>query len=144
MLDFFDYAGAVSTHLGIGPVFDLGTCCEPISAQVPDEHDSARLAGAFRALGDPVRLRLLSLLLTAEGGEVCACDLVDPLHRSQPTVSHHLKVLRDAGLITAERRGANIWYTVRHEQLDALCGLLGHRAPREPASASPSRSRRAR
>jgi ArsR family transcriptional regulator len=83
------------------------------------------MAAALRALGDPVRLRLLSLLLTADAGQVCACDLVDPLRRSQPTVSHHLKVLRDAGLVSAERRGTNVWYSVRQDQLDALRSLLG-------------------
>jgi ArsR family transcriptional regulator len=130
----------VVSHPDAGPVLDLGACCEPLSTQVPDEDDSARLAGAFRALGDPVRLRLLSLLLTSDGGQVCACDLVDPLHRSQPTVSHHLKVLRDAGLVTARRRGANIWYAVRHDQLDALCGLLGRRGPvaSDPCASSSS------
>jgi ArsR family transcriptional regulator len=94
---------------------------------VPDEVESQQLALAFRALGDPVRLRLLSLLLTAAAGEVCACDLVDPLERSQPTVSHHLKVLREAGLVTARRRGTNVWYGVRHDQLRALTGVLGAR-----------------
>jgi ArsR family transcriptional regulator len=83
------------------------------------------MAAALRALGDPVRLRLLSLLLTADAGQVCACDLVDPLRRSQPTVSHHLKVLRDAGLVSAERRGTNVWYSVRQDQLDALRSMLG-------------------
>lgn len=82
------------------------------------------MATAFRALGDPVRLRLLGLLLTASGGQVCACDLVDPLGRSQPTVSHHLKVLREAGLVTASRRGTNIWYAVRLDQLASLRAML--------------------
>jgi ArsR family transcriptional regulator len=94
---------------------------------VPDEAESDGLAAAFRALGDPVRLRLLSLLLTAEQGQVCACDLVEPLRRSQPTVSHHLKVLRDAGLVQADRRGTNLWYSVRHDQLDALRSMLAPR-----------------
>jgi ArsR family transcriptional regulator len=107
------------------PVVDLGACCAPLARDVPDQAGSELLASAFKALGDPVRLRLLSLLLTAEGGEVCACDLVDPLERSQPTVSHHLKVLREAGLVTATRRGANVWYAVRGDQLAALRGVLG-------------------
>jgi ArsR family transcriptional regulator len=106
------------------PVVDLGACCAPLTRDVPDEVGSAVLAAAFRALGDPVRLRLLSMLLTAEGGEVCACDLVDPLERSQPTVSHHLKVLREAGLVTASKRGTNVWYAVRAEQLAALRDVL--------------------
>lgn len=108
----------------IGPVLDLASCCRPLAADVPDEQESAQLAAAFRALGDPVRLRLLALLLTARGGEVCACDLVDPLGRSQPTISHHLKVLREAGLVSSTRRGTNVWYSVRRAQIDALRAVL--------------------
>ncbi len=116
----------------IGPVLDLTACCDPLAADVPDEAESARVAAAFRALGDPVRLRLLGLLLTAPAGEVCACDLVIPLDRSQPTVSHHLKVLREAGLVTATRRGTNIWYDARRDQLAALRRVL------EPATHQPA------
>jgi ArsR family transcriptional regulator len=122
-------------QVDLGPVLALRECCEPLTAQVPDEADSARLATAFRALGDPVRLRLLSLLLTARGGQVCACDLVDPLHRSQPTVSHHLKVLRDAGLVTARRSGTNIWYSVEHQQLDTLRHVLQVPSGEQPDAA---------
>ena len=92
---------------------------------------AARLAAALRALGDPARLRLLGMLMTAARGEVCACDLTVPLGRSQPTVSHHLKVLREAGLVAATRRGTNIWYTARPEQLEALRAVL---APATPAT----------
>lgn len=108
----------------VGPVLDLVACCEPLAAEVPDEADSVRVAAAFRALGDPVRLRLLGILMAAPEGEVCACDLAAPLDRSQPTVSHHLKVLREAGLVLATRRGTNIWYAARHEQLAALREML--------------------
>lgn len=107
------------------PIIDLSACCQPLAADVPDEQESARLAAAFRALGDPVRLRLLGLLLAAEEGNVCACDLTEPLGRSQPTVSHHLKVLREAGLVTATRRGTNMLYAVRTDQLGALREVLG-------------------
>ena len=108
----------------IGPVLDLVGCCEPLVVEVPDEEESSRVAAAFRALGDPVRVRLMSILLRAPDGEACACDLVDPVSRSQPTVSHHLKVLREAGLVTATRRGTNIWYAVRTDQLAALREVL--------------------
>lgn len=108
----------------LGPLPNLQACCEPLSAEVPDENESAAMAAAFRALGDPVRLRLLGLLLTDPGGEVCACDVVAPLGRSQPTVSHHLKVLREAGLVTSTRRGTNIWYSVCHDQIAALRCVL--------------------
>ncbi|MFP5218425.1 MAG: ArsR/SmtB family transcription factor, partial [Actinomycetes bacterium] len=103
---------------------DVAGCCAPLGASEIDGADAAVLAEAFKALGDPVRLRLLSLLATAEDGEVCACDLVEPVGKSQPTVSHHLKVLRDAGLVTATKRGVNIWYAVVPAQLEALRGVL--------------------
>jgi ArsR family transcriptional regulator len=102
----------------------LEGCCQPLATTVPGPEESAVIARAFRALGDPVRLRLLGLLMAAPEGEVCACDLADPLDRSQPTVSHHLKVLRAAGLVTATRRGTNIWYAVRTEQVGALQEVL--------------------
>ena len=105
-------------------VLDVSDCCAPLSAEVLDEEAAATLAEAFKAVGDPVRLRLLSLLLTAAGGEVCACDLVEPVGKSQPTVSHHLKVLRQAGLVTATRRGTNIWYAVVPAQVEALRRVL--------------------
>ena len=103
---------------------DVSTCCTPLSERALPAGSAALLAEAFKALGDPVRLQLLSLLATSEEGEVCACDLVAPVGKSQPTVSHHLKVLRDAGLVTATKRGVNIWYAVVPEQLEALRGAL--------------------
>ena len=112
---------------------DVSACCAPLSGSQLAAPDAALLADAFKALGDPVRLRLLSLLATSEQGEVCACDLVDPVGKSQPTVSHHLKVLRDAGLVTATKRGVNIWYAVVPEQLEALRGVL--QAPQTVARA---------
>jgi ArsR family transcriptional regulator len=103
---------------------DLAACCSPLGASPLSEGAAAPLAKAFAALGDPVRLRLVSLLMTADGGQVCACDLVEPVGKSQPTVSHHLKVLREAGLVTATRRGQNIWYAVAPQQVAALRDLL--------------------
>jgi ArsR family transcriptional regulator len=103
---------------------DLSACCTPLSASPLSDEAAATLAKAFAALGDPVRLRLLSLLMTADGGQVCACDLVEPVGKSQPTVSHHLKVLRQAGLVSATRRGQNIWYAVVPEQVAALRDVL--------------------
>jgi ArsR family transcriptional regulator len=103
---------------------DVLACCAPLAGREIDRADAGVLAEAFKALGDPVRLRLLSLLATSAEGEVCACDLVSPVGKSQPTVSHHLKVLRDAGLVTATKRGVNIWYAVVPEQLEALRGVL--------------------
>ena len=106
------------------PVLDDALCCAPLSAAPLDADAALPLARAFSALGDPVRLRLLSLLMTAAAGEVCACDLVEPVGRSQPTVSHHLKVLRDSGLVSATRRGSYIWYAVAPAQVSALRAVL--------------------
>ena len=109
------------------PVLDqpeVVACCAPLAAEVLGEDDAHTLSRQFAALADPVRLRLVSLLATAEGGAVCACDLVEPVGRSQPTVSHHLKVLADAGLVTSERRGRNVWYAVVPAALEVLRGAL--------------------
>ncbi|KWX03046.1 ArsR family transcriptional regulator [Carbonactinospora thermoautotrophica] len=107
---------------------DLTEACTPLRGEKLSPQRAAVLADAFKALGDPVRLRILNLLLTAPEGKVCACDLVDPVGRSQPTVSHHLKVLREAGLVTADRRGTWIFYSAVPERLEALTRVLnpGH------------------
>lgn len=86
--------------------------------------DAEVLSRQFAALADPVRLWLLSLLARASGGSVCACELAGPAGKSQPTVSHHLKVLSEAGLVTSERRGRNIWYAVVPAALAALREVL--------------------
>jgi ArsR family transcriptional regulator len=95
-------------------------CCAPIQAETLDVVDARTLAKGFAALGDPVRLQLLSLLATSGAGAVCVCDLVEPVGKSQPTVSHHLKILREAGLVTSERRGTNNWYAAVPGALDGL------------------------
>lgn len=100
-------------------------CCPSVLDAPLARDDAAEMAQAFAALGDPVRLRLVSLLATALGGEVCVCDLVDPLGRSQPTVSHHCKILVDAGLIVGEKRGRWVWYRVVPERLLELRAILG-------------------
>ena len=82
------------------------------------------LAGIFRALGNPGRLRLLSFLAAQPGGEACVCNLMEPLGLSQPTVSHHLKVLTEAGLLERERRSTWIYYRLRLERLGELCAAL--------------------
>lgn len=85
-------------------------CCPSLLDSPLDEPEADDLARAFAALADPVRLRLLSLI--AEAGEVCACDLLEPLGKAQPTVSHHTKVLADVGLITGEKRGRWVWWSL--------------------------------
>ena len=99
---------------------DVEPCCAPIRDALVSARDAATLARQFAALADPVRLQLLSMIATDPNGAVCACDLVEPTGRSQPTVSHHLKVLREAGLLTSERRGINNWYAAVPAALDAL------------------------
>jgi ArsR family transcriptional regulator len=100
---------------------NVGVCCAPLSSSL-DEGEANELAGAFAALADPVRLRLLSLIASAD--EVCACDLTEPVGRSQPTVSHHTKVLAEAGLITGEKRGRWVYWKVVPERVAALRGTL--------------------
>jgi ArsR family transcriptional regulator len=99
-------------------------CCSPLTAEVLSETDAEVLADALKVLADPARLRLLSLVASADAGEACACDLVEPLGRSQPTVSHHLSLLVDAGFLTREKRGRWAWYRVVPERLDLLRGAL--------------------
>ena len=101
---------------------DQDACCTPILAAPLAPADAEHLAGAFAALGDPVRLRLLSLIAAA--GECCSCDLQAPLGRSQPTVSHHTKALAAAGLIVGEKRGKWTWWRVVPERLDDLRQIL--------------------
>jgi len=103
---------------------EVQACCAPLASEVLGEVEAATLARQFAALADPVRLRLVSLLATAEGGAVCACDLVDPVGKSQPTVSHHLKTLVESGLAVSERRGRNVWYAVVPSALEALRAAL--------------------
>ena len=105
-------------------VLEADECCPTICEAPLSEADAAELARGFAALSDPARLRVLSLLASAEAGEVCACDLVEPVGRSQPTVSHHLKVLSEAGLIVGDRRGRWIWYRVVPGRLAQLRAAL--------------------
>lgn len=100
-------------------------CCQPILEEVVDTESAVQLATAFKALADPVRLRLLSIVATAPSGEACACDLIEPVDRSQPTVSHHLAVLVEAGLLTREQRGRWAWFQVVPERIEALRDVLG-------------------
>lgn len=86
--------------------------------------DAQRLAQSFAALGDPVRLRLLSLIASSPAGEVCACELVEPLGKSQPTVSHHLRILREAGLVSVDKRGTWMWYRLTAKRLDEIRDVL--------------------
>jgi ArsR family transcriptional regulator len=102
----------------------VGACCSSVLVEPLEVDDAAVLARGFAALADPARLRLLSLIAARPEGEVCACELVEPLGKSQPTVSHHLKVLFEAGLVDREKRGTWVWYWVVPERLEALRAAL--------------------
>jgi ArsR family transcriptional regulator len=99
-------------------VLDEATCCPSVLAAPLSEDDAEDLAKVFAALADPVRLRLLSLI--AEAGEVCSCDLLETLGKSQPTVSHHTKALAEVGLITGEKQGRWVWWRVAPARLEAV------------------------
>jgi ArsR family transcriptional regulator len=99
--------------------------CPPLSAGPLETDEARRLAAALKIIADPARLQLLSLIQAQPGGEACVCHLTEPLGLSQPTVSHHLKVLRSAGLVERERRGSWAYYRVIPEPLAALRELLG-------------------
>jgi ArsR family transcriptional regulator, arsenate/arsenite/antimonite-responsive transcriptional repressor len=99
-------------------------CCPPVVAPSLTDGDAARAADVFKALGHPARVRIVHLLARAPEGEVCACDLIEPTGLAQPTVSHHLKVLREAGLIIGTRRGTWVHYRLVPAALDALRDAL--------------------
>jgi ArsR family transcriptional regulator len=111
------------------PSGGLEDWCPSILGAPLHESEAGELARGFGALGDPARLRLFSLIAAQPEGEVCACALVEPLGRSQPTVSHHLRVLYEAGLVDREKRGTWVWYRARPERLEALRSALAATSP---------------
>jgi ArsR family transcriptional regulator, arsenate/arsenite/antimonite-responsive transcriptional repressor len=112
-------------------------CCSPLARQPLSAAQSVELARVFKAMGDPVRLRLLSLIASHAGGEACVCDLTDVFDLSGPTISHHLKVLREAGLITGQRRGTWVYYRVHPELLAQVSAVLVPAAPDDPSGVVP-------
>jgi ArsR family transcriptional regulator len=102
---------------------DTDGCCAPVLEAPLRETEATELARAFAALADPVRLRLLSLIAAA--GEICSCDLLGPVDRSQPTVSHHTKILADAGLIAGEKRGRWVWWSIVPARVADVRDALG-------------------
>ncbi|MGH8980039.1 MAG: ArsR/SmtB family transcription factor [Acidimicrobiales bacterium] len=95
-------------------------CCPSLLAAPLEPDEAVEMARGFTALADPVRLRVLSMLAAAPDGEVCVCEFVEPLGKTQPTVSHHLKILGEAGLVHGDRRGKWVWYSLDHERLASL------------------------
>lgn len=102
----------------------IGDACAPITREPVTEAGAAELAGVLKALSDPVRLRLVSMIAAHEGGEACVCDLTEPLGLTQPTVSHHLRVLLDAGFLTRSKRGTWAYYALVPGSLDAVAATL--------------------
>jgi ArsR family transcriptional regulator len=103
---------------------DDGACCSPLACEPLPAGEAAGLAGLFKAVADPMRLRLLSLIACHEGGESCVCDLLDAFDVTPPTVSYHLRILREAGLISAERRGTWVYYRVSPGVLARMSAVL--------------------
>ena len=99
-------------------------CCPPLTQQRIPAPEAGVLAHAFKALGDPIRLQLMSMIASAPGGEICVCDLTPAFTISGTTISHHLKVLREAGLVDAERRASWVYYRARPALLRQLSVLL--------------------
>ncbi len=106
------------------PSTNADACCGGATDWI-DRTTADELAARLGAVADPIRLQVLSIIANAPAGEVCACDFVEPLGRSQPTISHHLKVLTEAGLVEGDKRGRWIWYRLAGGAIDSLVGSLG-------------------
>jgi ArsR family transcriptional regulator, arsenate/arsenite/antimonite-responsive transcriptional repressor len=106
------------------PLVAMDACCAPLAREPLTAEQAVDLSRLFKSMADPVRLRLLSLIASHAGGEACVCDLTDAFDLTAPTISHHLKVLREAGLITGERRGTWVYYRVHPEVLARLSAVL--------------------
>lgn len=115
----------MSIPLAVLTPADSAACCEPLAAQPLTTEQAEQVAPLMKALADPVRLRLMSLIASHDGGEACVCDLNDAFDLSQPTISHHLKVLNEAGLVDRDRRGVWVYYRVRPQALAAIGVLIG-------------------
>lgn len=127
----------MSTSLPLLSPTDAGACCAPVTAGVLAVEDAQKLARMFKALGDPTRVRLLSMIAARSGGEACVCDLTEPVGLSQPTVSHHMKQLVDAGLATREQRGKWAYYALAPDTLAMLSGVLNPESLQAAGAVSP-------
>lgn len=127
----------IDYHRCMGAMFEVHdvsavTCCQPLVAEPLSQPDAEQLAQTLKALADPARLRLLSIVASSLDQEACVCDLIEPIGLSQPTVSHHLKVLTDAGFLTRAKRGTWAYYRLVPTALEQVAGVL--------INAEPSRS----
>ena len=123
-IDVCQYRRMSKSVLELTPV-ETVACCSPLTAEPLTAGQAERIAPLLKALADPVRLRLLSVVASHEGGEACVCDLNDAFDLSQPTISHHLKVLHEAGLLDRTKRGVWVYYAVRRDALTDVAALLG-------------------
>jgi ArsR family transcriptional regulator len=123
-IDICQYSPVSKSQLTLTPV-ETAACCSPLMREPLSAGQADRLAPLLKALADPVRLRLVSIVAASEGGEACVCDLNDAFDLSQPTISHHLKVLHDAGLLDRSKRGVWVYYAVRREVLSDIATLIG-------------------
>jgi ArsR family transcriptional regulator, arsenate/arsenite/antimonite-responsive transcriptional repressor len=114
----------MSISLTLTPA-ESAACCSPMSVRPLTVEQAEQVAPLMKALADPVRLRLMSLVSSREGGEACVCDLNDEFDLSQPTISHHMKVLHEAGLVDREKRGVWVYYKARPQALAAIGTLIG-------------------
>ncbi|MGW2354285.1 ArsR/SmtB family transcription factor [Actinacidiphila glaucinigra] len=101
------------------------TCTPTLACSLIERQEAERLASMLKAIADPTRLQLLRLIQSAPGGEACVCDLTECLGLRQPTISHHLKTMTAAGLLSRERRGTWVWYAVNQEGLDRVRQIIG-------------------
>jgi ArsR family transcriptional regulator, arsenate/arsenite/antimonite-responsive transcriptional repressor len=115
----------VSNSLTLLSPAETVACCAPLSAEPLTMEQAEQVAPLLKALADPVRLRLMSLVASRPDGEACVCDLNDAFDLSQPTISHHLKVLHEAGLVDRDKRGVWVYYRVRPQALASLGALIG-------------------
>jgi ArsR family transcriptional regulator, arsenate/arsenite/antimonite-responsive transcriptional repressor len=106
------------------PVIDAAACCAPLTREAMTQPQADDLARSLKAIADPARLRLLSIIAASEGQEACVCDLTEPLNIGQPTVSHHLKVLADAGFVTRSKRGTWAYYALVPGALESVSRVL--------------------
>ncbi|MCU1408546.1 MAG: transcriptional regulator [Microbacteriaceae bacterium] len=121
------YDGSVTTATttsGLIPLTDVTACCAPLTRQPLDAAQAEELSRTLKAIADPARLRLLSIVAASAGQEACVCDLTEPVGLSQPTVSHHLKVLTDAGFLSRTKRGTWAYYALVPGALDSLASVL--------------------
>ena len=119
----------MSKSLAVISPAETAACCAPLTTRPLSMEQAEQVAPLLKALADPVRLRLLSLVASRESGEACICDLNDAFELSQPTISHHMKVLHEAGLVDRDKRGVWVYYRVRPQALASLGALIGCPVP---------------